>query len=162
MKEVQKVEYRILEIMKLGTVKSEALVILKKEYNLNGVVLNNIWLDVKENKEKYENEKKKVDRKEKIKVKKRNEVEVNPPAKIESPGIVGEKSVVIKVESKPKLKIKKAEIEGEYGDYIVSNEGVKVGNKLFKNAGDIDAYRLKELEKFYSQLKEIKEVMAMI
>lgn len=169
MKELKKIEYRILEIMKLGTVKSEALVTLKKEYNLVCLTtLNNIWLDVKENKEKYEGEKKKADRKEKNKMRKKSEVGVNPQvrvnqsAKIESSTIAGEKSVEIKVESKPKLKIKKAEIEGEYGEYIISDDGVRLGDQLFKTPDDIEKYRLKELEDFYAQLREINEVMAMI
>lgn len=64
--------------------------------------------------------------------------------------------------SKPKLKIKKAEIEGEYGEYIISNDGVQLGDQLFKTPEDIEKYRLKELEEFYAQLREINEVMAMI
>lgn len=67
----------------------------------------------------------------------------------------------VKIEPKSKLKIKKAEIEGEFGEYVVSNEGVRVGDKLFKTPNDVEVYRVEELKKFYATLGEITEVMKM-
>jgi hypothetical protein len=71
------------------------------------------------------------------------------------------KKLVVKEEAKSKLRIKKAEIVGEFGEYIIGAEGVKVGDKIFRTPNDLEVYRTEELKKFYAALGEIAEVMKM-
>ena len=71
------------------------------------------------------------------------------------------KKLVVKEEAKSKLRIKKAEIVGEFGEYIIGAEGVKIGDKIFRTPNDLEVYRVEELKKFYAALGEIAEVMKM-
>jgi hypothetical protein len=47
--------------------------------------------------------------------------------------------------NKPKLKVKLIEIEGQFGCYIKSTEGVKLGDKLYKDITDVK-HEIKVLE----------------
>jgi len=63
---------------------------------------------------------------------------------------------------KSKIKIVKADLKGEYGEYQITEEGVKVGEELFKNEDDLEAYRKAQVRNFYLMLAEITEVLRMV
>lgn len=63
---------------------------------------------------------------------------------------------------KSKIKIVKADLKGEYGEYKITEEGVKVGEELFKNEDDLETYRKAQIRNFYLMLAEITEVLRMV
>lgn len=62
----------------------------------------------------------------------------------------------------PKLKIKKAVIEGEYGSYEIENDKVKSGEETFNNLKEVDEYKQKEIENFVKRIEEIKSIFNLI
>ena len=63
--------------------------------------------------------------------------------------------------TKKKLKIKKVEFSGEYGTYLVNNDGVTLmeENLTFKNADEVKAYRDKKIEELDDRLSEFLEAL---
>lgn len=57
-----------------------------------------------------------------------------------------------------KLKIKKAEIEGEYGIYIKEGNKVIAGEEIFNSLKELEEYKKKEIEKFNLRMQEIEDV----
>lgn len=63
---------------------------------------------------------------------------------------------------KSKLKIVTANLKGEYGEYQITEEGVRVGEELFKSEDDLEVYRKAQIRNFYLMLSEITEVLKMV
>lgn len=63
-----------------------------------------------------------------------------------------------KVKIMSKLKIKKLEIEGEFGNYIKEGNKVVAGEVIFNSLEDIEEYEKKEIELFNKKIQEIREV----
>lgn len=63
---------------------------------------------------------------------------------------------------KSKLKIVKANLIGEYGEYQITEDGVKVGEELFKSEDDLEVYRKAQIRNFYLMISEITEVLKMV
>lgn len=57
-----------------------------------------------------------------------------------------------------KLKIKKVELEGEFGNYIKEGEKVISGEITFNSLEDVEAYYQREIETFNKRIEEIREV----
>ena len=70
-----------------------------------------------------------------------------------------DKEVVFK---ESKIKIVTANLKGEYGEYQITEEGVKVGEELFKNEDDLETYRKAQVRNFYLMISEITEVLKMV
>lgn len=57
-----------------------------------------------------------------------------------------------------KFKIKKIELEGEFGSYIREGEKVIAGEVVFNSLKDLEEYERKEIELFNRRMEEIREV----
>lgn len=57
-----------------------------------------------------------------------------------------------------KLKIKKVELEGEYGNYIKEGNKVIAGEMTFNSLKELEVYKKKEIELFNLRMKEIENV----
>ena len=57
-----------------------------------------------------------------------------------------------------KLKIKKVELEGEFGSYIREGDKVTAGEITFNSLEELEEYKKKEIELFNRRMEEIKEV----
>ena len=57
-----------------------------------------------------------------------------------------------------RLKIKKIELEGEFGKYVKEGDKVIAGDIEFNSIDDLEEYRKKELELFNARINEIKAV----
>lgn len=62
----------------------------------------------------------------------------------------------------PKLKIKTAIIQGEYGEYTIDENTIKVGEEIFKDLIEVTQYEEKEIEKFKKKIEEIRNVFKML
>lgn len=62
----------------------------------------------------------------------------------------------------PKLKIKTAIIQGEYGEYTIEENTIKVGEEIFKDLTEVTQYEEKEIEKFKKKIEEIRNVFKML
>lgn len=62
----------------------------------------------------------------------------------------------------PKLKIKTAIIQGEYGEYTIEGNTIKVGEEIFKDLTEVTQYEEKEIEKFKKKIEEIRNVFKML
>ena len=63
---------------------------------------------------------------------------------------------------KSELKIKTAVIQGEYGEYVLREDGgVQAGDELFNTPQEVEAYRSREIASFMARLGEILDVMEM-
>ncbi|MGG7143569.1 hypothetical protein ACQPVP_08890 [Clostridium nigeriense] len=66
-------------------------------------------------------------------------------------GVKGEKAM-------SKLKIKKVELEGEFGSYIREGNKVIAGEITFNSLEELEEYQRKEIELFNRRMEEIREV----
>lgn len=166
-----KIKKRIKELLDKKVVKSKGIATLKKEFkDIPAKDLGNLWIEVKEeygikvdttsliNKTKVD--KLKTDLKaieEDKKVSKVNTPKDEPKNTTECVAVVKNDT---KAESKPTLKIvsKEIKIEGEFGKYLINDEGVKIGEEKFSSLIDVEAYEKAEIEKFARQMCELKEV----
>lgn len=57
-----------------------------------------------------------------------------------------------------KLKIKKVELEGEFGSYIREGNKVIAGEITFNSLEELEEYQRKEIELFNKRMEEIREV----
>ena len=57
-----------------------------------------------------------------------------------------------------KLKIKKVELEGEFGSYIREGNKVIAGEITFNSLEELEEYQRKEIELFNRRMEEIREV----
>ena len=57
-----------------------------------------------------------------------------------------------------KLKVKRIELEGEFGSYIREGDKVTAGEITFNSLEELEEYKKKEIELFNRRMEEIKEV----
>lgn len=60
--------------------------------------------------------------------------------------------------SMPKLKVKKVELEGEFGSYIREGNKVTAGEITFNSLQDLEEYKRREIELFNLKMQEIEAV----
>ena len=136
--------------------KATALRKLKKEFGVSDKVLDEFWLEVKQEKKAINNTAKKED-----KVIKTTKEKLIASEEI-TVGVV--KQSLGQAEDKyinKDLKILKMTIKGKYGTYEKEGTKVKVGELEFKNEKDIENYKQKEMARFMAELGEILDVMLM-
>lgn len=64
--------------------------------------------------------------------------------------------------NKPKIKIITAKLQGQCGEYMVTDGGIKIGDVLIKNEKELEEYKREELKQFYMMLGEVSEILDMI
>ena len=140
--------------------KSKALRQLIREFGVSEKVVDELWLEVKQEK-KITNST----------AKKENEIIKTTKEKlIASEEVTAEKIKQILGEAKGQaedkcinkdLKVLKMTVKGKYGTYEKEGTKVKVGELEFKNEQDIENYKNKEMARFIEELGEILDVMLM-
>lgn len=139
--------------------KATALKKLKKEFGVSENVLDEFWLEVKQEKKvtnstaKKENEIK--DKKEKLIASEEITAGVIKQSLGEAKGQAEDKYI------NKDLKVLKMTVKGKYGTYEKEGTKVKVGELEFKNEQDIESYKNKEMARFMAELGEILDVMLM-
>ena len=139
--------------------KATALRKLKKEFGVSEKVLDEFWLEVKQEKKvtnstaKKENEIK--DKKEKLIASEEITAGVIKQSLGEAKGQAEDKYI------NKDLKVLKMTVKGKYGTYEKEGTKVKVGDLEFKNEQDIDNYKQREMARFLAELGEILDVMLM-
>ncbi|MDB2122288.1 hypothetical protein PMX41_18485 [Clostridium paraputrificum] len=139
--------------------KATALRKLKKEFGVSEKVLDEFWLEVKQEKKvtnstaKKENEIK--DKKEKLIASEEITAGVIKQSLGEAKGQAEDKYI------NKDLKVLKMTVKGKYGTYEKEGTKVKVGELEFKNEQDIESYKNKEMARFMAELGEILDVMLM-
>ena len=139
--------------------KATALRKLKKEFGVSEKVLDEFWLEVKQEKKvtnstaKKENEIK--DKKEKLIASEEITAGVIKQSLGEAKGQAEDKYI------NKDLKVLKMTVKGKYGTYEKEGTKVKVGDLEFKNEQDIENYKQREVARFMAELGEILDVMLM-
>lgn len=140
--------------------KATALRKLKKEFGVSDKVLDEFWLEVKQEKKAINNTAKKEDKvikttKEKLIASEEITIGKIKQSLGEAKGQAEDKYI------NKDLKILKMTIKGKYGTYEKEGTKVKVGELEFKNEKDIENYKQKEMARFMAELGEILDVMLM-
>ena len=139
--------------------KSTALRKLKKEFGVSDKVLDEFWIEVKQEEKATNNTAKKED---KIKDKKEKLI----ASEEITAGVIKQSLGEAKGQAKDKyinkdLKVLKMTVKGKYGTYEKEGTKVKVGDLEFKNEQDIENYKQREMARFLAELGEILDVMLM-
>ena len=147
--------YREQEVLK-----ATALRKLKKEFGVSEKVLDEFWLEVKQDEKATSNTAKKEDKIIKTTKEKLIASEEVTARKIKQS--LGE----VKGQAEDKcinkdLKVLKMTVKGKYGTYEKEGTKVKVGELEFKNEQDIENYKQREMARFLAELGEILDVMLM-
>ncbi|MDU1033150.1 MAG: hypothetical protein E7A36_09600 [Clostridium sp.] len=140
--------------------KATALRKLKKEFGVSEKVLDEFWLEVKQEKKVTNKTAKKEDKiiktkKEKLIASEEITVGVVKQSLGEAKGQAEDKYI------NKDLKVLKMTVKGKYGTYEKEGTKVKVGDLEFKNEQDIDNYKQREMARFLAELGEILDVMLM-
>lgn len=140
--------------------KATALKKLKKEFGVSDKVLDEFWIEVKQEKKATSNTAKKEDKiikttKEKLIASEEVTVGLVKQSLKEAKGQAEDKCI------NKDLKVLKITVKGKYGTYEKEGTKVKVGELEFKNEQDIDNYRQREMARFMAELGEILDVMLM-
>ena len=140
--------------------KATALRKLKKEFGVSEKVLDEFWLEVKQEKKVTNKTAKKEDKIIKTKKEKliaSEEITVGGVKQSlgEAKGQAEDKYI------NKDLKVLKMTVKGKYGTYEKEGTKVKVGDLEFKNEQDIDNYKQREMARFLAELGEILDVMLM-
>lgn len=140
--------------------KATALKKLKKEFGVSEKVLDEFWLEVKQEK-KITNST----------AKKENEIIKTTKEKLIASeeitaGVIKQSLGEAKGQAEDKyinkdLKVLKMTVKGKYGTYEKEGTKVKVGDLEFKNEQDIENYKQREMARFLAELGEILDVMLM-
>lgn len=139
--------------------KSKALRQLIREFGVSEKVVDELWLEVKQEKKitnstaKKENEIK--DKKEKLIASEEITAGVIKKSLGEAKGQAEDKYI------NKDLKVLKMTVKGKYGTYEKEGTKVKVGDLEFKNEQDIENYKQREMARFMAELGEILDVMLM-
>lgn len=138
--------------------KSKALRQLIREFGVSEKVVDELWLEVKQEK-KITNST----------AKKENEIIKTTKEKLIASeeittGVIKQSLGEAKGQAEDKyinkdLKVLKMTVKGKYGTY--EKEGTKVGDLEFKNEQDIENYKQREMARFMAELGEILDVMLM-
>ena len=139
--------------------KSKALRQLIREFGVSEKVVDELWLEVKQEKA-TNNTAKKEDRiikttKEKLITSEEITAGVIKQSLGEAKGQAEDKYI------NKDLKVLKMTVKGKYGTYEKEGTKVKVGDLEFKNEQDIDNYKQREMARFLAELGEILDVMLM-
>ena len=140
--------------------KSKALRQLIREFGVSEKVVDELWLEVKQEK-KIANST----------AKKENEIIKTTKEKLIASeeitaGVVKQSLGEAKGQAEDKyinkdLKVLKMTVKGKYGTYEKEGIKVKVGDLEFKNEQDIENYKQREMARFMAELGEILDVMLM-
>ena len=154
------IKAKIREYRKDKVLKATALRKLKKEFGVSDKVLDEFWIEVKQEKKATSNTAKKEDKIIKTTKEKLIASEEVTARKIKQS--LGE----VKGQAEDKcinkdLKVLKMTVKGKYGTYEKEGTKVKVGELEFKNEQDIENYKNKEMARFMEELGEILDVMLM-
>ena len=140
--------------------KATALRKLKKEFGVSDKVLDEFWLEVKQEKKAINNTAKKED-----KVIKTTKEKLIASEEVTA-GVIKQSLGEAKGQAEDKyinkdLKVLKMTVKGKYGTYEKEGTKVKVGELEFKNEQDIENYKQREMARFLAELGEILDVMLM-
>lgn len=123
-------------------------------------MLDEFWIEVKQEKKATSNTAKKEDKiikttKEKLIASEEMTVGVVKQSLGEAKGQAEDKYI------NKDLKVLKMTVKGKYGTYEKEGTKVKVGELEFKNEKDIENYKQREMARFMAELGEILDVMLM-
>ena len=154
------IKAKIREYRKDKVLKATALRKLKKEFGVSDKVLDEFWIEVKQEKKATSNTAKKEDKIIKTTKEKLIASEEVTVGKIkqnlgEAKGQAEDKYI------NKDLKVLKMTVKGKYGTYEKEGTKVKVGDLEFKNEQDIENYKQREVARFMAELGEILDVMLM-
>lgn len=140
--------------------KATALRKLKKEFGVSDKVLDEFWLEVKQEKKAINNTAKKEDKvikttKEKLIASEEITIGKIKQSLGEAKGQAEDKYI------NKDLKVLKMTVKGKYNTYEKEGTKVKVGELEFKNEQDIENYKQREMARFMAELGEILDVMLM-
>ena len=140
--------------------KSKSLIQLIREFGVSEKVVDELWLEVKQEK-KITNST----------AKKENEIIKTTKEKLIASeeittGVIKQSLGEAKGQAEDKyinkdLKVLKMTVKGKYGTYEKEGTKVKVGDLEFKNEQDIENYKQREMARFMAELGEILDVMLM-
>lgn len=175
---IEDIKKDIVVLMKEGVIKSKALTQLKNKYKLPANVLNDLWLQVKSEKQKAYNkhtptkhipkevlEEIKKDLKEESEKEKflqevgkeidnkLNEVAID----IELPYVVTEKELEEEIKSSTTLKKVSEVFQGTYDTYTRSENGIKTSKSTFRDIKDLEQYKVGVQAEFEQQKDKLKE-----
>ncbi|ACD24504.1 hypothetical protein FDE76_13380 [Clostridium botulinum] len=148
--------------MVAGTLKSNALGKAKKKFDIPAKDISNLWLIIKEedypekcinfgnNKEKG----KMLKKKDYTEVKKESNAII--PKEAKKP-IETNKKVI---EDTFRIISKEITLEGKFGIYKITKNGVQAGKEYFKDLEALEAYKKEELKAFNAKIDEIKATFA--
>lgn len=150
------IKAKIREYRKDKVLKATALKKLKREFNVSEKVLDEFWLEVKQEKKATKKEDKIIKTtKEKLIASEEITAEVIKQSLGEAKGQAEDKYI------NKDLKVLKMTVKSKYGTYEKEGTKVKVGELEFKNEQDIESYKNKEMARFMAELGEILDVMLM-
>ena len=154
------IKEKIRIYMEQKVLKATALKKLKKEFGVSDKVLDEFWIEVKQEKKATSNTAKKEDKIIKTTKEKLIASEEVTAGKIkqslgEAKGQAEDKYI------NKDLKVLKMTVKGKYGTYEKEGTKVKVGDLEFKNEQDIENYKQREMARFMAELGEILDVMLM-
>jgi hypothetical protein len=154
------IKAKIREYRKDKVLKATALRKLKKEFGVSDKVLDEFWIEVKQEKKATSNTAKKEDKiikttKEKLIASEEVTVGKIKQSLGEAKGQAEDKYI------NKDLKVLKMTVKGKYGTYEKEGTKVKVGDLEFKNEQDIENYKQREMARFMAELGEILDVMLM-
>ena len=138
--------------------KSKALRQLIREFGVSENVVDELWLEVKQEKATNNTAKKEdriKDKKEKLIASEEVTAEKIKQSLGEAKGQAEDKCI------NKDLKVLKMTVKGKYGTYEKEGTKVKVGELEFKNEQDIENYKQREMARFMAELGEILDVMLM-
>ncbi|WP_394899413.1 hypothetical protein [Clostridium paraputrificum] len=149
------IKAKIREYRKDKVLKATALRKLKKEFGVSDKVLDEFWLEVKQEKKMPKKESVIKDTKEKLIASEEVTAGIVKQSLGEAKGQAEDKYI------NKDLEVVKATIKGKYNTYEKEGTKVKVGELEFKNEQDIENYKQREMTRFMAELGEILDVMLM-
>ena len=149
------IKAKIREYRKDKVLKATALRKLKREFGVSEKVLDEFWLEVKQEKKMPKKESVIKDTKEKLIASEEVTAGMLKQSLGEAKGQAEDKYI------NKDLEVVKATIKGKYNTYEKEGTKVKVGDLEFKNEQDIENYKQREVARFMAELGEILDVMLM-
>ncbi|MDU5211446.1 MAG: hypothetical protein E6189_17135 [Clostridium sp.] len=149
------IKAKIREYRKDKVLKATALRKLKREFGVSEKVLDEFWLEVKQEKKMPKKESVIKDTKEKLIASEEVTAGIVKQSLGEAKGQAEDKYI------NKDLEVVKATIKGKYNTYEKEGTKVKVGELEFKNEQDIENYKQREMTRFMAELGEILDVMLM-
>lgn len=149
------IKAKIREYRKDKVLKATALRKLKREFGVSEKVLDEFWLEVKQEKKMPKKESVIKDTKEKLIASEEVTAGMLKQSLGEAKGQAEDKYI------NKDLEVVKATIKGKYNTYEKEGTKVKVGELEFKNEQDIENYKQREMARFLAELGEILDVMLM-